>query len=137
MTHGRTRAEDLPAWMSDPAAAAMCRYRRSSLSPRYGRRVDPLASDFPVRSREDLLTVLNSLARLHEREPHAWENADIASYLDAVVRWVEDSEGYHRNQGNQSTREPSWAFFADALRAGRVYEYRLCAVTAGRIDRRR
>lgn len=81
-----------------------------------------MAFDFPVRSRDDFLTVVRALVQLHERDPAAWENADISSYLDAVVAWVEDSDGYYENIGERPSREASWSFFADALRAGRIYE---------------
>ena len=84
--------------------------------------MDPLDADYPVNSRADFLNVLNSLARLHQRDPDAWENRDIASYLDAIVRWIEDSDGYYRNRGEEPSREATWQRVADALRAGRVYE---------------
>ena len=84
--------------------------------------MDPLDANYPVNSRADFLNVLNSLARLFERDPDAWENQDIASYLDAIVAWIGDSDGYYRNRGEEPTREATWRHVADALRAGRVYE---------------
>jgi len=83
--------------------------------------VDPLDSSYPVRSRRDVLQVLNSLARLYEAEPEAWENRSISGYLDAMVRWAEASENYYAHAGLDAPGE-SWQFFADVLRAGRVYE---------------
>jgi broad specificity phosphatase PhoE len=82
---------------------------------------DPLSADYPVESRGDLMNVLNSLAVLHETSPGQWENPTIAAYLDAIVRWIEDSDGYYRNRGEEPPGE-SWRFMADALRAGRFYE---------------
>lgn len=83
---------------------------------------DPLSVDYPVAERRDLLTVINELARRYEDAPETWENRDLATYLDAVVRWIEDSDGYYRNRGEEPPSGPTWQFFADALRAGRVYE---------------
>ena len=51
-----------------------------------------------------------------------WENADIATFLEARASWTEDMEGFYINQGLPIPAQPNWEVFADILMAGKLYE---------------
>ena len=85
--------------------------------------IDPLSSDYPVTSREDVAGVLLALATHYENHPDEWENADLGSYLQAMAAWLRDADGSYRNvRGTGMPEPPGWQVLADLLRAGRVYE---------------
>jgi len=45
----------------------------------------------------------------------AWENADLASFLDAMASWIED-------MGERLPTSPTWETFRDILSAAKIYE---------------
>ena len=49
---------------------------------------------------------------------NGWENGTIERYLEAAVRWAEDSRG----QPLELPEEPSWKAFATFLYCGKIYE---------------
>ena len=50
---------------------------------------------------------------------NGWENGTIEAYLDAALRWAEDTD-IGQTQGLPS--EPSWKAFATFLYCGKIYE---------------
>lgn len=55
-------------------------------------------------------------------EGHSWENADLASFLEALAAWVGDADGWYRHTGRYLPVNGDWRFFAHALRATTSYE---------------
>jgi len=53
------------------------------------------------------------------RLPDGWENHSIADFLEAALRWVEDSQ-FGRGEGLAS--QSAWKRVAAFLRAGGMYE---------------
>jgi hypothetical protein len=60
----------------------------------------------------------------HFKENHKnWENNTLSSFLEALVAYTEDIEGYYANTNQTvSTKEPSWQLFADILQGATMYE---------------
>src|SRR5215467_10589251 len=54
----------------------------------------------------------------------AWENDDLASFLEALSAWISDSPGAYNNRGEQVAVEASWPF-----RRGRSASSHLLRVT--------
>ena len=52
----------------------------------------------------------------------AWENSDLASFLEAMSAWIEDMDGYFLNQGQHFDETVSWNSVALILLAARSYE---------------
>ncbi|MGV9425800.1 DUF7660 family protein [Streptomyces sp. NPDC003656] len=75
-----------------------------------------------VESKEDLAALVRALRRSYAEGGDSWENADLPSFLDALAAWIDDSDGWYRNTGQEVPPNGDWAFFARALRAAAVYE---------------
>jgi hypothetical protein len=75
-----------------------------------------------IRSREDLVALLQTLVRELREDPEGWENRDLAAYLSAMAAWVDDMEGFYKNRGEPMPDQPSWNTLGQILLAARVYE---------------
>ncbi len=78
-------------------------------------------SDPPVKTRDELISHIFRL--LDDNDAVAWENETAYQFLQALAAWLNDCDGYYRNQMTDvDTERPSWQLFADALSAASVYE---------------
>ena len=83
-----------------------------------------------VRDRETFFDFVQALiedriqkAKDEDRYPYGgqsggWENSTIENYLEAALRWAQDS----RNQPTGMPTEASWHAFATFLYCGKIYE---------------
>jgi hypothetical protein len=72
-----------------------------------------------IQSKEDLVRFLHDLT---ENDPTSWENPTLERFLDALARWLEDSDWYYKNAGLDVPRTPSWKSIAEMLLAATMYE---------------
>ncbi len=82
---------------------------------------NPLSSEYPVESRNDLIAVITALWTKLESDPESFENGDLGSFLVAMAAWLSSFPQSYINTG-QPIPEPDWKFVADCLLAARVYE---------------
>jgi hypothetical protein len=84
----------------------------------------PLVSTSPdhVNSRADLAAFVRALIRSHTKEGRVWENADLASFLEALAAWIGDADGWYSNAGRDLPASGDWSFVARALQAATSYE---------------
>ena len=77
-----------------------------------------------IHSRADFITYLRALQSHLQQRPEEWENRDLASFLNAMVAWVEDMDGYYQNRSECVPDQPSWKTLGEILLAlaSRVYE---------------
>ena len=75
-----------------------------------------------VQSRADLAAFIRSLRQDFHVNPTAWENDTLELFLEALAAWIDDMEGYYRNQGKPLPDTPDWKMVADMLTAARQYE---------------
>lgn len=75
-----------------------------------------------VRTREDLVTFLESLSTDFATNRAAWTNANLASFLDAMSAWSQDMVRFYENGEEALDSLPPWRVLADILMAARVYE---------------
>ncbi|MEU9626011.1 hypothetical protein ACFZDB_15310 [Streptomyces luteogriseus] len=75
-----------------------------------------------VDSREDLAAFVRALHSSHTEEAHSSENADLASFLEALAAWMDDADGWYSNAGRNLPASGDWSFFARALLAATTYE---------------
>ena len=66
-----------------------------------------------VETKADLVAFVQALAQDLERNAESWENPSLERYLKALASWLEDSDGYYRNQGKPIATTPSWKNVAD------------------------
>jgi hypothetical protein len=75
-----------------------------------------------IQSKADLVAFVHALTRDLQSRRADWENDTLERYLSALARWLEDSDGYYRNQGREIPVTPTWRNFADMLIAAKMYE---------------
>jgi hypothetical protein len=75
-----------------------------------------------VASSHGLAAFVAALRDEHRDDPQAWENNDLASFLEALAAWIEDSPGYWQHQGQPEPPQPDWSWVALSLRAATGYE---------------
>ena len=75
-----------------------------------------------IRTRDDFVHLVRELLHELDNEPDTWENADLASFLNALAAWVEDMDGYYRQAGEPVPEQPTWKTLGQMLLAARVYE---------------
>jgi hypothetical protein len=75
-----------------------------------------------VRSREDLVTFLESLSARVRRDEAPFENVSAADLLQGAAGWVTDMNAFFTNQGRPVPAEPDWTLVAMIFAAGLVYE---------------
>ncbi len=75
-----------------------------------------------IKSKADLVALVQALCADLQANPEAWENATLDRYLQALASWIEDSDRYYNNQGRPIPTTPSWRDVADMLMAAKMYE---------------
>jgi hypothetical protein len=75
-----------------------------------------------IQSREDFVAFVEALRQSFVESPEDWENQTVERFLEALGRWLEDSDGYYQNMGQPVPRRVNWKAFADALYAASIYE---------------
>ena len=75
-----------------------------------------------LHTRQDFERFLSALIKNLKSKPDDWDNDDLLSFLEAMKDWTHDAQGYYNNFNlDVDIEKPSWRFFADILRAARVY----------------
>ena len=75
-----------------------------------------------VKSREDLIKLINHLRMDLQTNRDKWENITLEDYLEAMEAWVNDLDGYYLNTNQTMPKQPSWKTFAAILYASSMYE---------------
>ena len=69
-----------------------------------------------IKSKEDFLKFMNTNVITHENDTHVNE------YLESVVSWIEDMDGFYNNMGLNKPDNIDWSFIATLFYVGRIYE---------------
>jgi len=75
-----------------------------------------------VKSREDLIKLINHLRMDLQTNRDKWENITLEDYLEAMEAWVNDMDGYYLNTNQTMPKQPSWMIFAAILYASSMHE---------------
>ncbi|PIE40757.1 MAG: hypothetical protein CSA49_06830 [Gammaproteobacteria bacterium] len=75
-----------------------------------------------VKTRADLSEFVSALLNDLEGNNAEWENASLSDFLEAMSSWIEDMDGYYKNQGKPFSEDQPWKLFADILYASKIYE---------------
>lgn len=75
-----------------------------------------------ILEKESFLTFVNSLISDLKNKPEEWENKSLDAFLEAIVSWIEDMDGYYENNNIPYPQSINWQFFADVLMAAKIYE---------------
>lgn len=76
-----------------------------------------------VDNRQSFIQFLSQLRIDLQRNGQEWENNTLESFLDAMVRYTEDIQGYYDNTNQNANADvPSWKLLADILKGATIYE---------------
>jgi hypothetical protein len=75
-----------------------------------------------VKTKNDFITFINTLAEDNDKSSIEWENANISSFLNAVAAWTEDMDGYYNNMKKDLPKNINWEFAATLFYVGKIYE---------------
>ena len=72
-----------------------------------------------VNSKDTLVAFINMMTDDYSDK---WQNTDLRSFLEALSGWIEDMEGYYKNNGMEVPQNINWRFMGEALLAAKTYE---------------
>ncbi|WP_113957091.1 DUF7660 family protein [Roseimicrobium gellanilyticum] len=75
-----------------------------------------------IETREQLADFIKRIAEDYSVNGQSWENSDLPRYLDALQRWLRDSDGLYRNLGMDKDSISPWRWLAHGFSAARIYE---------------
>lgn len=75
-----------------------------------------------IQTKTDLVEFIMELLKDIRQDAAGWENSTLEDYLSALASWIEDSDGYYRNQNRPIPETPSWRNIAEMLIAAKMYE---------------
>ncbi|WP_016756316.1 hypothetical protein [Leptospira santarosai] len=75
-----------------------------------------------ISGKDDFVEFIYKLSNDFKDNHSEWTNQDIESFLEALARWVEDSDGYYQNIGIVPPKIPDWKNVAEMLIAAKYYE---------------
>ena len=78
--------------------------------------------NFEIKDKEDFLEFLRMLRNDNTNNLIQWENKTIKDYLDAIISWVEDIDGYYLNMHDSIPKDINWEFIAVLFYVGKIYE---------------
>lgn len=76
-----------------------------------------------IETRQDFITFLKEFRADLINNPKDWENLEMTDFLEAMIRYTEDIQGYYNNTNQPiNADEPRWQVFADILIGASIYE---------------
>jgi hypothetical protein len=84
--------------------------------------VDLVAQVNSIRSRADFVSFIYALSKDLHDNPQRWENDDLESFLKALAAWIEDMDGFYKNQGLPVPSQLDWKILGDIFMAATMYE---------------
>ena len=75
-----------------------------------------------VSSRDQFVDFLNALRQDAATHPEEWQNKTLDEYLEALSAWVQDMDGYYKNNNRPVPTSPGWKNLAEMMLAAKYYE---------------
>jgi hypothetical protein len=76
-----------------------------------------------ISSRQEFISFLETFRRNLIENPDEWENKNLEDFLEAMIRYTDDLQGYYDNTKQTINADmPDWQVFADILAGARIYE---------------
>lgn len=75
-----------------------------------------------IKNKEDFVIFVRELKKDFENSSSKWENITIDTFLEALARWTEDSDGYYKNTNQPIPQNQDWKAIADMFMGGKMYE---------------
>jgi len=85
--------------------------------------IDKALYKHEVVDRQSFIKFLSLLYDDYQLNKAEWENIDLNSFLEAMIRYSEDIQAYYDNTNQKIDADtPSWKVFADILLGAKIYE---------------
>ena len=78
--------------------------------------------DKNINTKDDFVIFLNKLAKDYEANPGEWESKGLADYFSSMAGWINDMEGYYKNNNLEEPKNIPWSFIAKVFLAAKIYE---------------
>jgi hypothetical protein len=79
--------------------------------------------DRKILNRQEFINFLESYRQDLIENPDDWENKNLDDFLEAMIRYTEDIQGFYDNTNqNVNADKPDWSTFADIFKGARIYE---------------
>jgi len=76
-----------------------------------------------VRDRTEFIAFVERLHEDYLNNGEAWENSTLERFLEAMVGYAKDIQGYYDNSNQKiNANEASWQIFSDILEGAKIYE---------------
>ena len=75
-----------------------------------------------VKTKEDFVKFLGLVAKDNIYKQKEWENKTIPEYLESIQSWIEDMDGYYKNNFLEVPTNVNWGFLATVFYVGKIYE---------------
>ena len=75
-----------------------------------------------IYTKDEFIDFMKFLIKDKEVNPEEWENGSVSEYLEAIVSWTEDMDGYYRNMNLEVPKNIDWRFIATLFYVGKIYE---------------
>lgn len=75
-----------------------------------------------VDSRDDFVEFIGALRHDLSARPEDWQNPTLDGFLEALAAWVQDMDGYYRNNRLPVPSTPNWKNVAEMMLAAKYYE---------------
>ncbi|MEO5591293.1 MAG: hypothetical protein ABIR15_21175 [Chitinophagaceae bacterium] len=75
-----------------------------------------------IEDKKNFLIFMDLLIKDLKENPEEWANKKIDEYLEAIMSWTEDMEGYYENNNLPIPEKINWKVFATILIAAKMYE---------------
>jgi hypothetical protein len=76
-----------------------------------------------IQNKEDFVRFLQLYFRDFQMNRNNWENNSLEYFLEAMAAWVDDMDGFYKQEGKEFDPEkPTWKNFGEILLATRMYE---------------
>ena len=80
-------------------------------------------NDLKVTNRETFIEFLELLRKDFLDNPENWENKTLPDFLEALISYTEDIQGYYDNtKQNIDADKPDWGTFANIFKGATIYE---------------
>jgi len=75
-----------------------------------------------IKSKNDLIDFLSFLSKDRQDNLDEWENNTIEEYLISISSWIEDMDGYYKNNNLPIPNDENWSLIATLFYIGKIYE---------------
>jgi heme oxygenase len=76
----------------------------------------------PINTKQEFLTFLDDFIADYKNNRADWQNDNLEDFLKAMSSWIEDMDGFYKNQNLPIPTNINWQIFSDMLQAAKMYE---------------